>query len=87
MELSFKVERLYKFNGESAVKAICDISICDEFLVKGIRVINGKSGLFIGMPRGQGKDGKWYNNVFPLTVSSREALNEVVLSAYESSQN
>jgi len=83
MVLDFKVARLYKFNGEGATKAICDVSIADEFLVKGFRIVEGKNGLFVGVPRGQGKDGKWYDNAFPLTAQTRESLNEAVLSAYE----
>ena len=83
MVLDFKVTRLHKFDGEGATKAICDISIADEFLVKGFRVVEGKKGLFVSAPRESGKDGKWYDSAFPLTAESRQALNEVVLSAYE----
>lgn len=85
MVLEFKVTRLYKFDGDGATKAICDVCICDEFLVKGFRVIEGKNGLFVSVPRQPGKDGKWYNSAFPLTAPVRKALNEAVLSAYESS--
>lgn len=87
MVLDFKVTRLYRFNGEGATKAICDVSISDEFLVKGFRIIEGKKGLFIGVPREQGKDGKWYNSVFLLTAAAREALKQALLSAYEDSEN
>lgn len=86
MVLDFKVAKIYKFNGEGAMKAMCDVSIADEFLVKGFRVVEGKNGLFVGVPSEQGKDGKWYNSVFPLTAEAREALNKVVLSAYESQE-
>ena len=85
MILDFKVTRLYRLDGEGATKAMCDISIGDQFLIKGFSIIEGKKGLFVGVPRGPGKDGKWYNRAFPLTDSAREALNEVVLSAYENS--
>jgi len=82
MVLDFKVTRLYKFNGEGATKAVCDVAVSDEFLVKGLHIVEGKSGLFVSMPREQGKDGKWYDSAHPLTASSRETLNGVVLSAY-----
>ncbi|MBN2120351.1 MAG: SpoVG family protein [Candidatus Omnitrophica bacterium] len=85
MDLDLRVTRIYKFDGEGATKAICDISIADQFLVKGFRVVNGKKGLFVGVPRESGKDGKWYNSAFPLTASARQALNRAVLSAYEDS--
>ncbi len=85
MDLEFKVTRLYKFDGEGPLKAICDLSIADQFLVKGFRIIEGKNGLFVGVPREQGKDGKWYNRVFPLTSETRKYLDQVVLFAYENS--
>ena len=83
MALGIKVVRLFRLNGEQPVRAICDISIDDEFLVKGFTVINGKNGLFVSMPREPGKDGKWYNSAFPLTAQMRQALTETVLAAYE----
>ena len=86
MVLDFKVTRLHKFDNDGATKAICDVSISDEFLVKGFRIIEGKNGLFVGVPGDKGKDGKWYNNVFPLTAEAREALKQVLLTAYESSE-
>jgi len=85
--LDFKVTRIHKFDGERATKAICDISIGDEFLIKGFRVVEGKNGLFASMPRESGKDGKWYDSAFPLTSETREALNAAVLSAYEQEQS
>ncbi|MBL7085124.1 MAG: septation protein SpoVG family protein [Candidatus Omnitrophica bacterium] len=81
--LDFKVARLHRFNGEGTTKAICDVAIAEEFLVKGFRVVEGKNGLFVSAPRESGKDGKWYNSAFPLTAQTREALNEAVLSAYK----
>ncbi len=51
-----KVERLHPLNGEGPTKAFCDILLMDSFLVKGLRVVDGKEGLFLGFPREQGKD-------------------------------
>jgi len=85
MVLEFKVTRLHRFDGDGATKAICDVAISDEFLVKGFRIIEGKKGLFVSVPSQTGKDGKWHGNAFPLTAPVREALNETVLSAYEGS--
>ena len=83
MGLDFKVTRLYKFDGTGATKAMCDISISDQFIVKGFRVIEGKNGLFVGVPREPGKNGKWYDSAFPLTAEVRQVLNKAVLAAYE----
>jgi len=83
MVLEFKVTRLHKLDGDGAIKAFCDVCICDEFLVKGFRIVQDKDSLFVGVPQDSGKDGKWHDKAFPLTASVREALNTAVLSAYE----
>jgi len=83
MALEFKVARLHLFKGDGATKAMCDVAISDEFVVKGFRVVEGKNGLFVSGPREHGKDGKWYSNAFPITVQTRETLNQTVISAYE----
>jgi len=81
MELS--VKRLVKFDGEGSLKAYCDLAIGDQFLVKGLRVVQGKNGLFVSMPREQGKDQKWYDNVVLLTDKAKTDVNRVVLDAYQ----
>lgn len=78
-----EVLRLHRLSGESNLKAFCDVSFAGVFMVKGIRVVEGKNGLFVGMPSRKGKDDKWYDTAYPLTREFREALNEVVLGAYE----
>lgn len=83
MGLDFKVTRLHRFDGTSAVKAICDVSISDQFVVRGFRIVEGKKGLFVGVPQEPGKNGKWYDSAFPLTAEVRQSLNKVVLAAYE----
>ena len=60
-----EIARLYRVENDSSVKAFADV-IIGEVLVKGIRVIKGKDGLFAGMPKSKGKDGKWYDMVMIL---------------------
>ncbi|MBI2870988.1 MAG: septation protein SpoVG family protein [Candidatus Omnitrophica bacterium] len=88
-ENAFHVARIYKLNGdgEGPLKAFCDLIVGDKVLVKGIRVVEGKNGLFVGMPRRQGTDGKWYDTVFPLSKEVRRTLQEEVLAAYAGGPN
>jgi len=78
-----EVLRLHRLSGDSTLKAFADVSFAGAFIVKGLKVVQGKNGLFVGMPREQGKDGKWYDTAHPLTKEFRQALSEVVLEAYE----
>jgi stage V sporulation protein G len=77
-----KVVRLYRFDGDSKVKAFVDVGIGD-FIIKGLRVLQGKKGLFLAMPQEKAKDGKWYNSFYAVTEEARQNLSEVVLTAYQ----
>ncbi|MFA4991938.1 MAG: SpoVG family protein [Candidatus Omnitrophota bacterium] len=78
-----EVLRMHRFSGDSNLKAFVDVSFAGVFVVKGLRVVSGKKGLFVAMPSRIGKDEKWHDTAYPLTKEFREALNEVVLEAYE----
>jgi stage V sporulation protein G len=78
-----EVMRMRRMDGESSLKAFADVSFAGVFIVKGLKVIEGKNGLFVGMPSEKGKDGKWYNKVHPLTKEFRDVLNSIVIEAYE----
>ena len=78
------VKRLVRFDGGGTVRAYCDVAIAGAFLIKGLRVVEGKNGLFVSMPRQQGKDHKWYDSVVALTKEAKTDVGRVVLEAYES---
>jgi len=77
-----KVERIFRLENGNALKAFVDVSINAALLVKGIRVIEGKNGLFISMPQEKSKDNKWYDIVKCLSGELREQITEEVLSSY-----
>ena len=79
--LELQVQRMYRFDGDRPLKAFVDIIVNDALLVKGIKVLEGKNGLFVSMPQEQAKDKKWYDSVRCLTQEIREHVTEVVLSA------
>jgi len=76
-----QVVRLYRFEGDSKTKAFVDVSIGD-YIVKGLRVVDGQKGLFLSMPREKGKDGKWYSTVMPVTKEAEQVLSDIVMAAY-----
>ena len=81
-DLKLEVARLHKLDGSGATKAFCDISILDALVINGLRVVQGKDGLFVSMPRETGKDGKWYNTVIPLKREVKDEIERMVLEAY-----
>ncbi len=81
-----KVERMRPFEGDGPIKAFCDLQLLDSFVVKGLRVVAGKDGLFVGMPQQQGRDGNWYDTFHPISREVRKGLQELVLESYNELQ-
>lgn len=79
---SLQVSRIYRIDGDTKLKAFVDIAIGD-FIIKGLRILQGQKGLFVGLPQEKAKDGKWYNTFYPRTKETRQNLTEVVLTAYQ----
>ena len=81
-ENAIQVSRIYRVDGESKLKAFADV-ILAGIVVKGFSVVDGSKGLFVSMPRHQGKDGKWYDTVYPSTKELKAQLCAAVLTAYK----
>lgn len=73
-----------KNNEKSSLAGFANITIDDELVIKGIKIVNGRNGLFISMPATKGNDDQYYDDVFPITVECWEYLNETILAEYES---
>lgn len=66
---------------EGNAKAVAQITINNEFAIKGIKVYEGEKGLFVSMP--SRKIGSEYQDVvFPITAEARAQLNNAVLETY-----
>ena len=78
-----EVKRMAKLNGDGTVRAFCDVAINGSFVIKSLKVVDGKNGLFVSMPREQGKNGQWYDTVAPITKEAKADLSRIVLKAYQ----
>ena len=82
MKKSIEIVRMTKLDGDSNIKAFCDISLFDSVILKGFRVMTGSNGDFVSPPREQGKDGNWYSTVYFTSESVKKAIQDTVLNAY-----
>ena len=80
--IDIKVIKIHRLTKESRIKAFVDLGINDALLIKGIRVVSGKKGLFVAMPMEQGKDECWYERVQCLRQDVRSLIAQKVLEAY-----
>ena len=80
------VTRMTKLDGSGAVKAFCDVAVGNALLLRSFKVVEGKQGLFVSMPRELGKNGFWFDIVVALTQHAKEDLRRVILEAYHDEQ-
>lgn len=84
MKLEAKIDRMVQ---KGNVKAIASVSLDGMYVIKGLKVMDGRKGLFVSMPQEAypGQDGKTkYSNLFfGLTNMARDNLQIAVLDAYK----
>lgn len=84
MKIHVKIDRLV--NG-GATKAIASVTLDNWYVVKGLRVVDGKKGLFVSMPQesytDKGGEKKYSNIFFPITNAAKMELQDAVLKAYD----
>lgn len=77
-----KVERIHKLDTDKALKGFVDVNIEDSIILRGLRIVDGKNGLFIGMPTERSAEGKYYDRINIVNEEIKKQLEEVVLLAY-----
>jgi len=82
MKNQVEVLKINRIEGDGSLKAFCDVSLFDTLVIKGFRIVNGKEGLFVGMPRRLGNDGKWYETIKLLNRDTKQVIKNIVLEAY-----
>ncbi len=77
--------KIYPFDSgepDSSLRAYADVTLEDEILLKGFRVLASKNGgLFVGFPSKKGKDGKFYDMVGFKSEALQSDLRSAVLRA------
>lgn len=68
------------------LKAFVSITLNDSFVIRGLKIINGTSGLFVAMPSRKRPDGKHQDLAHPINDATRRYLHGIVMQAYEQEQ-
>ncbi len=88
MKIKARIDRMV--NG-STIKAIASASFDSQFVVRNLRVVDGKKGLFVAYPQESypGQDGatKYSNLFFPISNAGKMDLEKAVLDAYSQQLN
>jgi stage V sporulation protein G len=75
--------RITKVEGQGALKAFASVTFDGVFAVHGIRVVEGKNGLFISMPNRQVKEGEYKDIAHPVTKEFKKELSDAILAEYK----
>jgi stage V sporulation protein G len=67
---------------EDKLKAFVNVTFDDVFVVRGLKVIAGKSGLFVCMPSRKLEDGTYKDIAHPISNEFRQRLEAQVLDEY-----
>lgn len=84
MKIDAKVVKTFD---KGNVKAICDLTLDDAFVIHGVKLIKGQNGDFVSMPSDKWKntqgDVKHSDIVHPLDSDTRAQLFKAVSVAYD----
>ena len=68
---------------DNKLKGFASITLENCFVVRGLKIIEGASGLFIAMPSRKRKDGTFQDIAHPINMPTREWLENQVIAAYK----
>src|SRR5437870_12536402 len=68
---------------DEKLKAVVSVTLNDSFVVRGLKIIRGNSGLFVAMPSRKRPDGQHQDLAHPINDSTRKYLTEKVMAEYE----
>ncbi len=67
---------------EQRLKAYASITFDQAFVVRGLKVIEGKNGLFVVMPSRRLSDGTFKDIAHPLNNETRGQIEKIVLNKF-----
>ncbi len=68
---------------EDKLKAYVTITLDSSFVVRDLKIIQGKTGFFVAMPSKKRKDGTYRDMAHPLNSETRQMIESKVLAEYE----
>jgi len=71
---------------EGKVRAFASVTFDEAFVVHGLKVIDGKSGYFVAMPRRDVGNGEFKDIAHPINNQMRDEIQSAVLEAFNKAQ-
>jgi stage V sporulation protein G len=75
--------RVRKVTGEGKLKAYVTVTFDDCFVIHNVKIIEGKSGVFIAMPSRKTRSGDYKDVAHPIHPEFRTKLQAQILGKYD----
>lgn len=72
-----------KILDQAPMRAIASITLDDQFVVKGIRILDIQNRLMVCMPSRRGPDGEHRDVAHPVNSRVRQMIDSQILATYE----
>jgi stage V sporulation protein G len=66
----------------SLVKAYATVTFDDAFVIREMRVVEGKNGTFLSMPARRKRNGNYQDICFPISTKLRDLIENEVLEKF-----
>ncbi len=76
--------RIRKVSNQGKLKAYVTITFDNAFVVHNLKIIEGKTGLFIAMPSRKAPNGEYKDVAHPISPEFRNEIQDKILSEYNS---
>ncbi len=75
--------RIRKVGSEGKLKAYVTVTFDHCFVVHNVKVIEGRTGVFIAMPSRKTRNGDYKDVAHPINSEFRTMMQDAILKAYE----
>lgn len=79
--------KVYPARDSGRLKAYAIIIFDNAFIVRDLKIIDGRKGLFVSMPSRRRKDGQFRDVVHPLNSEIRKQIEDAVIQEYHNVEN
>jgi DNA-binding cell septation regulator SpoVG len=76
-----KINNMRMSQSQSKLKAFFDLELDNGIVIKGLKVAEGPTGLFVGMPSEKDQNGKYWDKVY-IPKELKEEVNQLALGEY-----
>lgn len=83
MTQRFTSPRVTLIEGRHPLLAMASVIVGEALMVTQIRIVEGRSGIFVSMPQRKAADGSYADVVWAVNKETREEMSAVLIREYE----